>query len=668
MLSTSEIKIMPKNKEINPDRLLILYLILGLFLVRAVDIPEIIKAFYAATVFFILPEQFGKSVYILVEKITKKDFLAEFDFITNYILYWCSGVILLMVIAFGLSILDLFSMINMIIIVSFLLIFNFLSSKETLVAETTDFLKEHRYFLVICLIIGFMVSAFLHSKSPFPYYPQYDPFQDMFVAKRMIYLNEFHLFTHEYSDLIFLQRYDIRAFQLLIALSGVWGNVELLHIFWAAPFVYLPLFSVGIYLFSYKVYSKKAFGLFSAFIGGWVMESRAVSGMYVFRSTVILWLFFPYILFSFHESANKRKLFRLFLVLFTFSLVYHKFDGLVMVGLLFSYAFMQRVLEKEYVPTIARLAIIAILGLLVLHRSFGILPLDSFQIDPFKTVFSSRPVNFDFYMKLNYIKEFYTNIVLYFIIMGILLSSIINGSKELIAVTFLGTSILALYFLPIAYSSRFILYDHLFLTIISVYSISIFLKLLSKISIIDKSLNRTLNLILTVSILIVLSSELITPTQKIIERASSEDNIATSFTEYELNMGRWLLKNVEPDAVIIGEAMTQQIMSGLTYRHNIGGYYMGKEKIEIVKKILSTTDAEVAANLSKNLVKEKNPIIIVISGRASNWVRYRNNYNPVWNPEKFEYFQGFDKFYNTTYFEPLYQIDGQIYALKVRRE
>jgi hypothetical protein len=73
-----------------------------------------------------------------------------------------------------------------------------------------------------------------------------------------------------------------------------------------------------------------------------------------------------------------------------------------------------------------------------------------------------------------------------------------------------------------------------------------------------------------------------------------------------------------------------------------------------------------SANRGSHLLEGDRPVIVVINGRVSRMIKNPNAKSgpnvPVW----FEPFDGFYKFYNSSYFTLLHNVDEQIYVFGVR--
>ncbi len=95
-----------KEKVFTLDSIGLLYILVVGSLCYILPIPEMVKAFLALPGLLIMPYLLGKTTSILIEKFLRIDL--GLDTVSSFIMYWCIGTILMVIIAYFLNYLWLF--------------------------------------------------------------------------------------------------------------------------------------------------------------------------------------------------------------------------------------------------------------------------------------------------------------------------------------------------------------------------------------------------------------------------------------------------------------------------------------------------------------------------------------------------------------------------------
>lgn len=643
---------------------LFFYSIFVLVITHIFELPLFIKSFLGATVFFIVPYLVGMYLVSTITKIFKYDLVYKAPF--NYIFYWAIGNIAILILACLLLTLDIFNIYILIalIIASFTLCIFKVGNQKYI--NSND-----KFPLIITILIGLVSVIFMKIYSPFPFIANWDLFPTEFIVDRIVNRNEFYIFSESYSPLTFNAKYDIRSYNLLFAIASVWSSSKPLYISWFGSFIHVPIYLIGVYLFSYHFSRDKAISVISVFIAAWIsIHNAPPAGMQNFISGIIIASFFPYFMvfadkYVCEEKLNNRALI-FFITMLLFVITFHYIISIMVLAVPILYVLVLKMRYNKVIKWIVSVLTITLFTTLLIQYKYNIIN-TSYNFIDFMQTSESGSINYSFINKLDKLVEWYPPIIIYVAILGmaILVIPLFKKSRpfnlEKISCLCITTiSILLIYISPITYIHRIIILIHPF---ISFFAAFIIMKIMRIISNRGKYVIST-NVVLIIVILTILLLQ--APFTLITTQSTSGDanNVATSFMYYDIEMGEWLKENVPENTIIISEKEQQNILMGLSGLDSIGGAYSSTKHEILIKSIFTTPDAKVAHNLVSQIIENDTPVIIIMSGRVSKSIK-ENRSQPVYFPVDFKHFNGFNKFNNSQYFNMIHNIDNQIYAYEV---
>ena len=176
-----------------------------------------------------------------------------------------------------------------------------------------------------------------------------------------------------------------------------------------------------------------------------------------------------------------------------------------------------------------------------------------------------------------------------------------------------------------------------------------------------------------------------------IEYSESNDNIAF-FDDNEYKAATWISENIDSNAIIISDPMTQLIIASLSDKINIAEGH-NSYAISLTKKMFTAENPHEAYNLTNKIINstlsnnnydgyyysfygqlpsQDDKILIILSGRTVNWINNPKARHPIylWRsnnfPGKFNPYSGFENFYDKTHFVHLYENEG-VHIFEVRQ-
>ena len=221
--------------------------------------------------------------------------------------------------------------------------------------------------------------------------------------------------------------------------------------------------------------------------------------------------------------------------------------------------------------------------------------------------------------------------------------------------------LLSIFFMPLPYIIKVAVFFHPILSLLSATLLSFFVDIFNK---------KLLKLICLFLIVIIVFISLPYPTISYFNETLSwgkTNGIVTSFTLYELKMSEWIHDNTPNNSFILSEPETQNIVGALSDRLTLKGPYPNSTEKEMIHIALNTTNPKESVKISCDLLRSNN-IYIVISGRVALWLD-RVEYSPtwsVWMPQNMSYFEGYNKFFDDTYFEYVHNESDQVYLFKIK--
>lgn len=393
-------------------------------------------------------------------------------------------------------------------------------------------------------------------------------------------------------------------------------------------------------------------------------------------STILLFLFIA------GKYKNKDHVLILFSIFLTI-LFSHNIMGILLIYLIILYLLLfwlnyNKPLSKSF---LFLLPIVAFLLIIIQKNEI----LNFKGLDIFNTL-----MNQSFEYKYLSILKTLPELVIAFTIFSIIIS--VKNNKIIPLMSMLSI-ILILYFLPVSSIMRVFLYAIPFISLLAAYAIY---KTINTPIRYMRYKNTSTILLLMVFIPVIIFALYNTSNTNTINFKINYDGTEgyySHFTYYEYNAGQWIKQNTPKDTLIISDRTTEFIIGGLSNRDIVlgrGNNLMFNE-IEIVADILLNPDPKEAFDTIKDISQygnltsysyvympenlvEHNKTVIIINGRTTKYLKAYSN-SDIFSarqasgmPSNFEHFDGFDKFFNTTYYKLIYSIPNKIYIFEVNNE
>ncbi|PKP60636.1 hypothetical protein CVT91_04715 [Candidatus Atribacteria bacterium HGW-Atribacteria-1] len=286
-----------KERVLTLESIGLLYILIVGCLCHILPIPEMVKAFLALPGLLIIPYLVGKTISILIEKILRIEL--SLDTVSNFIEYWCIGIISMVIIVYFLNYLLLFYVQSYIILILFLMTPSVFYKKKQ--EHLKMFIKTYggHTAILFSLAIGIVGFLFLTYFSPYPYQFGCDYHFHSYVSTNII---EKNIITADSNYL--------SSFSILVANNIIVFNLydEPLMFWWIIQFIFYLVYAFGLYLFSYQLSQNKILSLISVIAGIFVISHLFVP-IYFYDpapKSMILMLF-PYLLFFVHNLIIQNQ-------------------------------------------------------------------------------------------------------------------------------------------------------------------------------------------------------------------------------------------------------------------------------------------------------------------------------------------------------------------------
>ncbi|CEG11528.1 membrane hypothetical protein [groundwater metagenome] len=746
-----------KERILTIDSLGLLYILVVGGLCHILPILEIVKGFLALPGFLIVPYLVGN---VFVPKKTRENEKGLYEKISGFVITWMLGLIVLTIGAMILEVLNLFNLfyyiVSIFIIIWIKILSQTCSGKRPVINGSIKILiiSHYKEFIIIAIML-LLPIILLMGLSPFPTKNAGDSFRFCLGIYQIIN-----------QSLIPQLGVYFPFLEIIIASLTIIFNIHSFTIFWTGTFFSYFVYGFGIYLLGYRLSNNKALSLLMVLFAIFPFWSKTMN-LYRFIPQTWIYFIFPYVLFVIHgilhQNLPKIK---------TKNLIKLGFVSLIISWL--AYEFSTILLPtSNYSPNIRVLYFMLfwIFNIILLRLIFN--TKDSIIIG---TIFAflvmiHHPMSFlaiaflILYISLYFLSKY--NVSYYYIVAYTLIFSVSIAIIFHVPAYFYPTGIFNVHYYNLGFSEKVDLlsyvfsYFTLFLFIIgTLYIVLIRFRDISSLSFLVMSLSAMFIYLLNVEILIrmlpfflvfavfivsqgflfvihnfnnlsykgkrfsivpiILIITLICIFGPIlnylndITTVGADSGISTisSFDKEEYDAALFIEKNL-PNAIIISDPWTQNIISGLSGTQNLGEMNGGGNIKRCIQKIIISWDSVDAYNLSMTILSKnistdysiikkedifqqqeiavirgnrfelnftKKDPLIVITPRTIKYGKYSSAWflaktkSYIWedmfpvkgtldsrSPE-------IEKFFNSTYFELIYNDENKIYIFKVKNQ
>lgn len=344
----------------------ILFVFVAATFCNFISLPEIVKAFLALPAFLIIPYRLGNVFAIATSKFAKN---ITFDPVSKFILLWAVGTISLLLLAILLNALGMFNVaayvLSILAMMFISILFNTIrghheEKPSTFSRKSIRNVCGDYSVVLILLIIALYPLAYFMSFTDFPLTIGIDTFNFILSANQIVQDNYLEVFPH------WISIYP-PTLPLFLAVNSLLFNVSVLSLCWTLPFLFYPLFSLGIYLFSYQLSKRWKISFIAAIIGvastgfsKWVF----INSLYYIIPKNIVYLIFPFLLFLVQKNIDPggsdtgKKTLSIVLSMITSTLIFsvfslsfssapHHFPHTYVVGIVILLSFLFTILTLE---------------------------------------------------------------------------------------------------------------------------------------------------------------------------------------------------------------------------------------------------------------------------------------------------------------------------------
>ncbi len=728
-----------KEKLITIDSIAILYILIVGGLCHILPIPEIVKGFLALPGFLIIPCLVGKTIYLPIKKFLKIEF-NDFDLLQNFILYWCIGLISIVIIAYFLNYFWLFDakiyVLLVILLMSLAVIFN---RREDEKMDVKRYLKEYggNVPILLAILIGAVAFMFVTYFTPYPYEAGGDSIDHNYWSMQIYEENFFYFISAYLLSIHLLSAINIQIFNMYNEPYILW---------WFGRFILYAIYSLGLYLFSYSLSKNKIIAIVTVIVGIFVVHHN--SGLIYlndFSPKAFILLLFPYLLIFIHNLAVQKVnvntlkikhllcIFSLIIASFGFLsiLLYYThtktFSFVDSIGIIlpffiiFVLIFMKYLFKDKSHREILLSLFVIMLVLLFIHIPMGafcflfiflyfvfsifikkyskimnialylavvfavlFFLLQTFEIVNFPSpLFSFHgtilPSLDGFNNMLTVLNDIYSLAVWYFFLIGVT-TVIFYNKKEYLPELFLVTIISIFLFAPIATMFRFIVFFNPLMAYFATYGLFETAKFISK--------KRKIFLISTGFLLVVIFSGVITNSMDEIDKVVSKRGVFSYAIDSEVySKGNFLKDNTPKDTFLLQYKYSDVRTTHYSMRMSYSTASSNRQPFDCVNDIFVAAKSKESYDEVKNLWRNGSTNCVCYLSGVS-----RYQYTPRQNRVK-QLFKNrmsknisfviilngytlnalppnaINKFYNLTYFTPLYSDDiHKSYILGVNPE
>lgn len=234
---------------------LYLYIVVVGTILHILTVPEFYKSLFAQIGLIAIPYLVGRPFFYLIKKSLKSEDYKDGDCVVNSIVIWSLGVVFIMLLEIFLYVNYLFDIKYFVII---LLIISTFSIFIRFFEEDCSILSKNFKYISPLIVYSLLFALFITNYWNYPYANENDYIRHAFYTSQIVELNR---------PLIFYSPY-LPTMHTLYAIQATIFNVKnMLYLLWSSRFLLYPLFSVGIFLFSYAFSKNIWIALFSGLTG-----------------------------------------------------------------------------------------------------------------------------------------------------------------------------------------------------------------------------------------------------------------------------------------------------------------------------------------------------------------------------------------------------------------
>ncbi len=293
------------------EKLLFLYLIFSGVLSYLLP-NELLKSILALPAFIIFPYLAG---FILTNLVSSfREHFQMFDVLSRLILRFMVGMLLIWIFIMFFQFLDFYFIVKYFVYLLLVCYMLFLLAEPKILSKYNDeteyifnLIKKHIYIIILIAIFSITSALLAKIKLPFPLVGWYwlHPVDLYQPVERAI----------EHGFLL-----NRRTIQLVLYfIPAKFYNVSPMALNWIGAILNTLIYGFGLYLFSYKLFQKRSISLLTVFFGLYILTYNGqpfnnyftATPSYDFASGVILYAFFPHILYLFSSifiNSNIKKL------------------------------------------------------------------------------------------------------------------------------------------------------------------------------------------------------------------------------------------------------------------------------------------------------------------------------------------------------------------------
>lgn len=602
-----------------------------------------------------------------------RDLLDEYPMIVHFTIGWLNGVFLLYVISVAAWLLNLFSVLLLLgVAVVFFSIFA-LKNLSILVRRPggsfgTLLQQKWTSILLVTLAAVTVMMTILRGFSPPPYQVGWDMFQHSYISNQITEMSRFSPLLSGLSNSIVLDAYTT-SFHLVVSMAGGLGQGDSLLVFWIGPVFTLLLFALGTAFLARRLKLDSVVILSAVAFGVAFQEWNKGSSLVYLSPGSLVTAFAPIILGIQLSYPKINRVTSVHLAAASILLIQFITGGILLI-IAYSIPLLRSVRRRaDFKPWIAPF------GLLLLAIAVILIPLVGWQA--YNSLFGSIT---EYFVTLGSVfwrvglrwkvdaltAVWYTLPLLGAGIAGLLLResrALVTGSSmrnpRLSFVTLVMLAGLLMYYIELEQTSRVLFLVKPGLILLA----ALFCAEIGRTVSISKQRLVTVGIVGT--ILISASFPAFTFMNR--QRLEGDTNgIATSFIDYEMEMGSWIKANLPDDILVLSDPRTQDLIQSFALRETLFGFEMPLDDQAQLRMGLLSGSSETAAIAIREIVVEHgyepSKTYLVVSGRTVVWAD--SNQVHVFRPKTMTDFSIVDML-NPPQFGRLHSVQNQIFLFSL---
>lgn len=284
-------------KKIFFREFMLAYIVITFVLLRLLPSSNISKYIIVLPSLYIIPYLVAQPILDIFNK-----YVGTIDKPSNGVFLWCIGIISIMLAEIILYITNLYNFkLFIVFIFSWIIIGTLFRCANMNNIHNSKSTKNKTGLLLFSVLIGLSMAIFVTHFLKYPFTNDLDYIWHNFLSLKMIQDNRPLIFNSAYLP-------TIHTLYAIILYTFDISSTDSLFIWWSSTFLFYPIYSFGIYLFSYQISKNKVISILSCLLSVSVTyHYEAFMFPYHASPKNIIFILFPFAMYIAHNTASDLK-------------------------------------------------------------------------------------------------------------------------------------------------------------------------------------------------------------------------------------------------------------------------------------------------------------------------------------------------------------------------